>query len=208
MKHIKLFEAFNESHTDRTAIDDLGNESEVKDAVMSALEREFPVVGDFTKEVRNLLGGIMFSHENKSVETNNECLEDIAELLKADVHEVAFTIGEAIWKLDPAIVENSTEQGPTAADRSIRITPDNIDTLTFKAYINRSSTIVDTLENINKYAIKNNLTWMWWYDNGYSVASESPSTYEKVRKGILDYSHGRTIYLSSNGKGFSHNTNS
>lgn len=105
MKYIKLFEAFNESHTDRTAIDDLGNESEVKDAVMVALTEQYPAVGDYKKEIRDLLGGIMFSYENKSVEKNNECLEDIAGLLRADIHEVAFTIGEAIWKLDPAIVE-------------------------------------------------------------------------------------------------------
>jgi predicted DNA-binding protein (UPF0278 family) len=212
MRHLKIFE----SHTDRTVINDLGNADAVKDAVMKALKIEYPIMGKETvsKQVRDYLGDVMFSYAEKTVETINDSIDDIAEVLDADVPEIAFTIGAAIWSMDPSVVEKNvkmfeefTENVPTSAERGLRITPENIDSLTFKAYVNRSKHIVDTLENINKYAKENGLKWMWWSDNGYSHASESPSTFENVKKGILNHSHGRTIYLST-GDGFTHSTNS
>ncbi len=115
-------------------------------------------------------------------------------------------------------MNEAVETEPTAKDT--RVDASNIDKLTFKAYINSGAQSpmpgggkfpynkVDTLENINKYAEKYNLTWMWHYDNGYSNAGEDPSTFENVKKGILNHSIGKTVWLSTTKEGWKHRSDS
>ena len=112
--------------------------------------------------------------------------------------------------------EESTAKTAKTIDAS------NIDKLTFKAYINSGAQspmpgggkfphhLIDTLENLKKYAEEHDLVWMWYYDNGYSTAGMDASTFDAVKKGILNRSHGRTVWLNTQSAkdGFKHRSDS
>lgn len=90
-----------------------------------------------------------------------------------------------------------------------KVTEDNVDELTFKAYIDRAAghknpkggkfpgVLYGTLPEINDYAEDNGLTWMSVFDNGYSYASEEPTTYEGFRDYVIRIARVETAYLSS-----------
>ncbi len=106
----KAVKSLNESHTNRTAINDLADVDIVKNRIIEDLERALDSAFDESIfDIRSVLGDVMFSLPTRQVETNNESIQEIASLNNMMPAEIASIITKSLQAMDVTLFEGSAK---------------------------------------------------------------------------------------------------